>query len=311
MGKNYYEILGVCKESTETDIMVAYRKLAIDHHPRNSPTSDIRKFHDISEAYEVLSTSKYRQCFDNFGEFGLKEGIATATGGFIGGYRYIGNAFEIFERFFGSSNPFFSAFSDSSSLRTFGNDLAKPENVGEETAEDLVIPVLCTLEELYNGCQKTIGYNRSHLNADNTSYRTETHEKTIEILKGTSCDTVIMFANEGNQYKNHSTTNLVFKISELPHEHFVRSGNDLIYNSKIFLVEALAALPMKLLALDSRIITISFDEIISPRTKKIIKGEGMPIYKSAENGNLILRFQVQFPKYIQQDKKDQLVEILS
>ena len=246
MAKNYYETLGVSVNCSETEILIAYRKLAIDNHPRNASSTDMRRFHEISEAYDVLSSPKYRQCYDKFGEYGLKEGVASDSGDFVGGYRYIGNAFEIFEKFFGSSNPFFAGFSEKSSLRTFGNDLPAHQPSQEESPSDLLIEVPCTLAELYNGCKKTLAYNRSHLNADNSSYRQEQYQKTIEILKGSSSETVILFPNEGNQYKSYPTTNLVFKIVELPHESFVRSGNNLIYNSKISLVEALAALPMQL-----------------------------------------------------------------
>ena len=246
MSKNYYDILNVSKACSETDILVAYRKLAIENHPRNSKTTDHHKFHEIAEAFEVLSDPKYRSCYDKFGEFQLKEGITNENGGFIGGYRYIGNAFEIFEKFFGSANPFFSSFSDDSSLRNFGVNLPKSDTISEEKVTDLIIEVPCTLEELYNGCQKTLKYNRFFLNADKSSYRQEKCEKTIEILKGSTKDTDISFTNEGNQYKSHPTSNLVFKIIELSHEYFLREGNDLIYNSKITLVEALAALPMQL-----------------------------------------------------------------
>ena len=246
MAKNYYEILGLSKNCTETDIIIAYRKLAIEHHPRNSLSKDLHKFHDIAEAYEVLTNPKYRECYDKYGEFGLKEGVPSPNSEFIGGYRYIGNSFEIFEKFFGSANPFFSSFSSDKSLRSFGIKSNEPSIDTEDQPSDLIIQVYCTLEELYNGCQKTLTYNRSILNADNSSFRVEQHEKTIEILRGSGNDTEICYLNEGNQYKNHLTTNLVFRIVELPHENFIRQGNDLVYHSKISLVDALAANPMEL-----------------------------------------------------------------
>jgi DnaJ homolog subfamily B member 13 len=245
MSKNYYDILGLSSNCNETDIIVAYRKLAIENHPRNSLSKDLHRFHEIAEAYEVLSDKKYRQSYDKFGEFGLKEGVPNGSGGFNGGYRYIGNSFEIFEKFFGSSNPFFSAFSESSSLRNFGIDniVAKKS---EEVPSDLIVEVFCTLEELYNGCKKVLSYSSLHLNADGKTSRAESHEKTIEIPKGSSQETIISFKGEGNEYKNHVTTNLVFKIIEIPHENFSRKGNDLIYYFKISLIDALAALPMRL-----------------------------------------------------------------
>lgn len=246
MAKNYYQILGLNRGCIDTEIIVAYRKLAIQYHPRNEKTKDLKKFHEIAEAYEVLSNANYHSWYDKYGEAGLKEGVTLEHDNFIGGYKYQGNAFEIFEKFFGSSNPFFAGFSDDVSLRSFGISFPPGRKMTEEFPMDLVIEVQCTLEELYNGCQKTLTYTRSLLNADGASYRTEQFEKTIEIPPGAGSETSLTFPHEGNQYKSHATTNLVFKITEQPHSVFLRSGNDLIYTTRINLIDALAALPMQI-----------------------------------------------------------------
>ena len=60
MGKNYYEILGVPRDATETDIKKAYRKMALKYHPdKNQSPGAEEKFKEIAEAYDVLSDSKY------------------------------------------------------------------------------------------------------------------------------------------------------------------------------------------------------------------------------------------------------------
>lgn len=60
--KDYYKILGVSKNATETEIKKAYRKLAIQHHPDknvNGDSSDDTLFKEIGEAYETLSDPQY------------------------------------------------------------------------------------------------------------------------------------------------------------------------------------------------------------------------------------------------------------
>lgn len=47
-----------------------------------------------------------RNIFDRYGEEILKNGVPEANGNFKGGYRFSGNSLEIFEKFFGTSNPF-------------------------------------------------------------------------------------------------------------------------------------------------------------------------------------------------------------
>ncbi|KAG0270723.1 DNAj domain protein, partial [Linnemannia gamsii] len=75
MGKDYYNILGISKDADDDQIKKAYRKLALKYHPDKNSAPDAEKmFHDISEAYEVLSDKNKRAVFDQFGEEGLKGG---------------------------------------------------------------------------------------------------------------------------------------------------------------------------------------------------------------------------------------------
>lgn len=50
--------------------------------------------------------------FDKYGEYALKEGVPSQDGSIIGGYRYGGNSFEIYERVFGTMNPFAEKLED-------------------------------------------------------------------------------------------------------------------------------------------------------------------------------------------------------
>ncbi len=61
-GQCYYEILELTTTATESDIKKAYRKHALKWHPDKNPDNQKeaeKKFKEISEAYEVLSDSKY------------------------------------------------------------------------------------------------------------------------------------------------------------------------------------------------------------------------------------------------------------
>ena len=62
-GKNYYEMLELTSNATESDIKKAYRKLALKWHPDKNPENQKeaeKRFKEISEAYEVLSDSKLK-----------------------------------------------------------------------------------------------------------------------------------------------------------------------------------------------------------------------------------------------------------
>ena len=66
--KDYYEILGVKRDASESEIKSAYRKLARKFHPDVNKTKEAeQKFKDINEAYEVLGDKQKRQRYDSLG----------------------------------------------------------------------------------------------------------------------------------------------------------------------------------------------------------------------------------------------------
>jgi DnaJ-class molecular chaperone len=63
--KNYYEILGLEKNVSETEIKKAYRKLSLKYHPdKSSEPGTEEKFKEISKAYSILSDSDKRRDYD-------------------------------------------------------------------------------------------------------------------------------------------------------------------------------------------------------------------------------------------------------
>jgi DnaJ family protein A protein 2 len=91
----------------------------------------------------------------------------------------------------------------------------------------------------------------------------------------------------------------VFVLKALPHATFERSGNDLLTHATITLSEALLGFSRILLKhLDGRGIKISSPprKIIKPETCIIVRGEGMPIYKShGQKGDLYVIISVEMP----------------
>ncbi|NBC22771.1 MAG: DnaJ domain-containing protein, partial [Gammaproteobacteria bacterium] len=84
--RDYYEVLGLSRDASESDIKKSYRRLAMKFHPDRNPDDDTaaEKFREASEAYEVLSDAEKRQAYDQFGHAGV-DGSAGMGGGFGGG----------------------------------------------------------------------------------------------------------------------------------------------------------------------------------------------------------------------------------
>ena len=132
MSKDFYEVLGVSKSASDTEIKKAYRKLALEWHPdRNKDPKATERFKEINKAYEILSDPQKKQAFDQFGEAAFSQGAGYPGGSPFGGgqnqtgsygpftYSYsssggspfegvdfggFSDPFEIFEQFFGGSS---------------------------------------------------------------------------------------------------------------------------------------------------------------------------------------------------------------
>src|SRR5436190_14438444 len=103
MKRDYYEILGVSKGSSEAEIKKAYRQMALKFHPDKNPNNKEAedKFKEAAEAYDVLSTPEKKQRYDQFGHQGVGGGGYSGGGGM--------NMEDIFSHFgdvFGEGSPF-------------------------------------------------------------------------------------------------------------------------------------------------------------------------------------------------------------
>jgi len=103
MSADYYEVLGVSKDSTKEEIKKAYKKLAMKYHPdRNKENGAEDKFKKISEAYAVLSDEKKKANYDRFGPEGFNQQYSTED--IFRGFDFgdiFGGGDSIFDMFFG------------------------------------------------------------------------------------------------------------------------------------------------------------------------------------------------------------------
>ena len=117
--KDYYEVLGLNQNASESDIKNAFRKLAKQYHPDLHPDDKEaeQKFKEANEAYEVLSDPDKRAKYDQFGHAAFDPSAGGGAGG--AGYGF-GGFSDIFEQMFNGG------FGGSSYQRTGpipGNDL--------------------------------------------------------------------------------------------------------------------------------------------------------------------------------------------
>lgn len=100
MARDYYGILGVDRNASESEIKKAYRKLARKYHPDVNPGEEAaEKFREASVAHEVLTDPDKRRIVDMGGD-PMEQGGGAGAGGFNGGFGG-GGLGDIFDAFFG------------------------------------------------------------------------------------------------------------------------------------------------------------------------------------------------------------------
>ncbi len=157
MKQDFYEILGISKNATATEIKKAYRKKAIEFHPDKNPgdAEAEEMFKKAAEAYEVLSDPDKKARYDQYGH------AAFEGGGFGGGGMNMEDIFSQFGDIFGSAfgGGGFGGFGGFSG----GQRRMKGSN--------LRIRVSLTLEEIAHGVEKKVKVKRKK-QAAGVTYKT-------------------------------------------------------------------------------------------------------------------------------------------
>jgi molecular chaperone DnaJ len=140
--RDYYEVLGVVRTSTEQEIKSAYRKLAMQYHPDRNPESPEaeEKFKEVTEAYTVLIDGEKRSLYDRFGHAGVNN---------AGGQGFDPTVFQDFTDIFGEFFGFGDIFGGGGRRRTRAHR-------GADLREDLSLE----FEEAFFGAEKRVTVRR-------------------------------------------------------------------------------------------------------------------------------------------------------
>lgn len=156
MKKDYYEILGVKKESSAEEIKKAYRQLAMRHHPDRVAEGEKKqaeeRFKEISEAYGVLSDAQKRELYDRHGHAGIDQNYTSEDifrGADFSSIFGDGVVDDILGQFFGGS---------------FGGGGRRRR--GPARGRDIQYEAELTLEEAFSGVKKSIRVPRNEVCRD-------------------------------------------------------------------------------------------------------------------------------------------------
>ena len=172
--RDYYEVLGLQKGASDSDIKKAFRKMAMKYHPDKNPGDKEaeEKFKEINEAYAVLSDPEKKEKYDRFGHAGVDPNAGFGGGGGFGGF---GGFEDIFDMFGGA----FGGFGGGGSGRSRRN--------GPRTGSDLQKAVTIDFKEAAFGTKKQIKINKfvKCKTCDGTGAAPGTSKKTCPKCGGT------------------------------------------------------------------------------------------------------------------------------
>ena len=346
--RDYYEVLGVSRTSTEAELKAAFRKLAMQHHPdRNPGDSECEhKFKELNEAYDVLKDGDKRAAYDRFGHAAFEQGGMGGAHGFGADF---GSTFaDIFEGIFGMG----------------GAARGGGRGQGRERGSDLRYNMEITLEEAFEGktaqiriptsvtCEACSGSGAKagtkpkacstcggagkirHAQGFFTLERTcpvcqgrgqviddpckdcsgagrVMRERTlsVNIPAGVEDGTRIRLSGEGEAgVRGGPPGDLYIFLSLAQHEFFQRDGADLYCRVPISMVTAALGGEFEVPAIDGSKARVKVPGGTQTGRRFRLTSKGMPVLRSKQTGDMYVQVSVETPQNLSKRQRELLAE---
>ena len=344
--RDYYDVLGVNKSASPSELKSAYRKLAVKYHPDKNPGDKAAedKFKEASEAYGILSDKSKKENYDNFGHAAFENG--GGRGGF-GGFSS-SDFSDIFEDFFGDFTG-----SGRRSARSRNSN-----NRGSDLRYDLTID----LEEAYSGKKQNIQFSTTEkcntckgsgskpgTNPDRCTYcggngRVRSNQGfftvqqtcpqcagtgeeitypckdcngqgnkqiskkiAVTIPKGVDDGTRIRLAGKGEAgTRGGATGDLYLFINVNSHNLFKRSDENLFFEFPLSFADAALGKTIEIPTIDGGKAKIKIPDGTQNGKQFRLKGKGMPFMRRGDYGDLYVQVNTEVPIYLNKQQKELL-----
>lgn len=308
---SYYDILGIPREATESDIKQSYRKLSMKHHPDRG--GDTSKFQEINTAYETLSDPFKRSQYEN--ELNGVRIHEEMHGGMHGGMRFDGNFHDmgnIFNMMFGMQHeegipvfggPGIRIFHNGVQMNGGGffNQFSKPPPI--------IKNININMEQAFNGLTIPIEIEKWVM-VDNEK-KTELETFYLFIPRGIDNNEVIIVRDRGHVLNEDTKGDLKFIINVENNSCFTRQGLDIIFKKTLTLKESLCGFTIEVKHLNGQQVCLNNNvniTIIKPNYKKVVPNLGF--IRDNNTGNMIIDFDIEFPDTLTEDQIKRLADIL-
>lgn len=284
---DYYKILGVPKEATNSAIKAAYRKLARKYHPDLNPDNKDaeKKFKELNEANEVLSDSEKRKKYDEFGkDWEHADAFKKAQQQRAQSQSKSSSTYEDFS---GDFSDYFESM--------FGNE-GRSSRKTKFRGQDINAELHLNLKDVYKSHKQTLTVNGKNIR--------------LTFPAGIENGQIIKISGHGALGVNGGPNGDLYITFLIRNDSkFKREGNNLFANVDIDLYTALLGGDILIDTFDGKVKLKVAPETQSG-TKVRLKGKGFSTYKNEnERGDLFLTYQIKLPENLTDREKELFVEL--
>ncbi|VDM42890.1 unnamed protein product [Toxocara canis] len=174
------------------------------------------------------------------------------------------------------------------------------DTIGANSPGVLTFNLGVSIEEVTTGCTKKLKISRqAKIFTSNGSFYVEDAILEVPIKKGLRAGTRITFPNAGDRYPGQEPASLLVTIFDKRHQLYTRDKDDVIYKCIVPLYDAVCGC-----TIDVPLILGGTRQVIKPGKVYRIRGEGIPNNRSGVRGDIIVTFEIDFPKQTRPDLKE-------
>ena len=316
--KDYYEILGVNRNASDSEIKKAYRTLSKKHHP--DVGGDEEMFKSISEAYETLSDDQKRAKYDRYGHeepsFGGFGGFGSRHYGFNNMRQNVGRDLRgslnltLEEIFNGATKTFkYKRFVSCNTCNgEGGSDIKTCDGCGGSGSVLTVMNTQFGVFQTVEVCGKCNGEGKTYSKQCNTcnGQGVTRGEEEIQVTIPASIPDggTIKYNGMGDAVKRGSSGSLYIIVNELKHDIFVRENENIRYNLKLTYPELVLGTKVEIPTIEGNMIRITI-----PEYSKV--GENLRISKKGflnknDRGDMFINLDIKMPSKITDNERELL-----
>jgi DnaJ-class molecular chaperone len=291
--KDLYEVLGVKKDATESEIRKAFLKAAKKYHPDVNPGNKEaeQRFKEVNLAYEVLKDAKKRAQYDQMRAAGANP---FAGAGQQGGWRPGAPGYEnfsdfglgdLFQEIFGGGFPGGAAgggFGTAGATDTRRGRRARSspfQSRGMDREASLTIPFL----EAAKGGSRTIELG-------------DGRRLTVKIPEGVDSGSKIKLSGQGDPGAGGGPSgDLILNLDVQPHPSFQREGDNVIVRLPISFPEAVLGAEIEAPTIDGTV-HLKIPSGVSSGQRLKLGGKGIRSTKTGQRGDQFVELQIKLPK---------------